>query len=81
MDKIAAIPPEIIDALYGLAMAIIGWLVRKLQTKKKDKALLEQNDKLTQIITYYDQAAKDSLRFARKPRPHESPGTEGDNSP
>lgn len=42
------IPPEVIDALYGLAMAVIGWLVKKLSKSKAEKVgaavLRELND-------------------------------------
>lgn len=60
---------SIIDAIIALGGALLGWLGRWLQTRKKDKLLTEQNDIMKEVIKEYDQAAKGALRSARRPGP------------
>lgn len=63
------LPPEIIDAITYLASAIVGWLARWLQTRKKIETGEKENAKLKEIVLHYDTAARESLRSARKPSP------------
>lgn len=63
------LPPEIIDGLIALGAAVLGWFARLLSKKKEVKQTKEENEKLKEIILHYDGAARDALKYARKPQP------------
>lgn len=58
------IPPAVLDAFWALLIAVIGWAMAYIQTKKKDdaemlaKAVIAENNELVderdQIVTFYD---------------------------
>lgn len=72
------IPPELVEQIMYVVMAAVGWFAKWLASKKKVKELESTNEKLKEVVIQYDQAARDALRTARKPRPRETPGTEGE---
>lgn len=69
MDIIAIIlPPEIIDGLLALGGAIIGWLIRLFSKKGQEQKIVNENERLRNIIIEYDTAAREALKSARKPK-------------
>lgn len=69
---------QIIDILTYVATAAIGWFARWLARGKEEQKVISENMTMKEIIKEYDQAARDSLRTARKPRPRETPGAVGE---
>lgn len=67
------IPQEITTAIMGLIGALLGWLTRWLSTRNGINKMEKENEKLKTIVTEYDQAAREAIRSARKPKPPQDP--------
>lgn len=62
------LPPELIEQIMYIVMAAVGWFAKWLQGKNKQEKMKSENEKLKTIVTEYDSAAREALRYARKPK-------------
>lgn len=62
------LPPVIIYGLLALGGAIIGWLIRLYTKKGQEQKIVNENERLRNIIIEYDTAAREALKYARKPK-------------
>lgn len=74
-SSMKTIPPEVINALYGLAMAVIGWLVKKLSKSKAEKVgaavlnVLNDPFKPNEVTVYKSESGKTITAYGEPNKP------------